>query len=317
MDLSHEHMRRPAAPRLRSGSPGVPTSHMPTPGVQAPPPQVSDPVPEAISAPSVLSAPSAHSAPSALSAPPASPSSPAAARPARRGLLVDAGATALLAPAVWGLSRVLGAPSNPSAPPTAAPSTAPGPFLDVPGDMEGAAAMAWAHEHHVLEATDGRFHPETVMTHGDLARALHAFAGSPTVPLRAVPRLLEDLPEDPATAQAMLWLHGHGALWGDASLRLDPGTAVARDDAARVLTALVRPSLVAFDASIDALDAADSPFEDLSDEDLALSDVLWLAAAKILPGAPRGRWRGAESLTRADLAIALHSTQTLIDRVLP
>ena len=159
-----------------------------------------------------------------------------------------------------------------------------GRFTDVGADDPGAAAMAWAHATGVQPAlSPPAYSPHTTVTRGQAALALHRLAGAPPVDLEAVPVLLTDLGEDPGRAAALLWLHGRGALWGDAELRVHPDREVTRAEVATMLIALLRPALAAVGATWDV------PAATASD-----------------PG-------GDQVLDRADLAVALHGANTVLE----
>ncbi|APX33426.1 hypothetical protein BH708_12640 [Brachybacterium sp. P6-10-X1] len=181
---------------------------------------------------------------------------------------------------------------------------------DAAAEDEGRAAMDWADATGVQPAPEGsRYAPEEPVTRGDVALALHRFAGSPVVPLGTTPALLTDLGEDPERAAALLWLHGRGALWGDASLRVHPERTATRDGTATMLTALLRPALAG--AGWDVPDDATlpHPVEPWS----ARAAARWLGAAGIAPGLSAGsEGAGEESTTRGDLALCLHRADAVI-----
>lgn len=150
--------------------------------------------------------------------------------------------------------------------------------------------------------SDTAFAPDDVVQRGDLARALHRFAGAPAVPetLPAVP--LTDLGEDAELQAAALWLHGRGALWGDASLGVHPTEPATRDLTTRMLTALLRPALRGVGATWEAAD-----------------DLAWLQAAGMLSAWPIGGSGSAdadEPITRAELASALNQSDQVIAQAL-
>src|SRR5699024_12028459 len=188
------------------------------------------------------------------------------------------------------------------------------PFADVPADHPDAEAIRWAHETGVQSAPSAAgYLPQAAVTRGDVAVALHRLAGAPPVDLQGLPVLFTDLGEDPARVAAVLWLHGRGALWGDAELRVHPDDPATRDCTATMLTALLRPALagvgVTWDASADAsLPPAEGPTS-------ALADTAWLVAAGVAHEAPADR-DGDETVTRADLAVSLHRADTVITAAL-
>src|SRR5699024_4277764 len=190
-------VRRPAAPHLRPGRPGAP----------APAPAAAPVVPAPVEAARVEAAP-------------ASPP-----RAGRRAVLLG-GAAAAVGGAV--LTGALLRTEGPEAP-SVASSEGSGPgegspsalFPDVPADDPGAEAIRWAHETGVQPAPSAAgYSPQTAVTRGDVAVALHRLAGTPAVDLQGLPVLFTDLGEDPARVAAVLWLHGRGALWGDAELQV-------------------------------------------------------------------------------------------------
>jgi hypothetical protein len=167
---------------------------------------------------------------------------------------------------------------------------------------EGLEAMIWADGTGVLPALDGAFAPEAAVTRGEAAAALHRFAGTPEVPLEDVPVLIVDLGENPEEASALLWLHGRGALWGDAELKVHPGDPATRAWGSGMLAALLRPAL----AGIGAVWAADAEAAPALPRDAA-----WLTSAGVLPH-PGGGWDGEAGVTRAELAAALHRADGVI-----
>ncbi|MGP9536582.1 S-layer homology domain-containing protein [Brachybacterium sp. AOP43-C2-M15] len=272
-------LRRPAAPHLRPGRPGAPTAAA----------HASAPSPAPASAPASTPA----SAPASRAAGPAR----VLRAPSRRTLLL-AGAAAAAAGGTLSagvlLTRALG------------PTTSP--FTDVADGAAGLEEMIWAEETGVLPAAGGTFSPGASVTRGEVAAALHRFAGTPEVPLEGMPVLIVDLDEAPEQVSALLWLHGRGALWGDAELKVHPARRATRDCAAGMLAALLRPALAAVGATWDpaAGTTDDSP------AGIALpQDAAWLAAAGMAPGADAG-WQGEADVTRAELAAALHRADAVI-----
>lgn len=254
------------------------------------------------------------------------PSPPVAARrlPGRRSLLLGGAAAAAVTGAV-GVGALVTRSGGP-APLAAAQggaAAATSPFSDVEDGADGLDAMVWADENGVQPALDGSsYSPDAAVMRGDLALALHRFAGSPTVPLDATPALIVDLGENPARATALLWLHGRGALWGDVSLKVHPDDPATQDCAVGLLTALLRPALAGvgatWDPSIGAPSAGDASSEGAATaEDLspwsALADASWLEAAGMLSGAlTASDWSGEEGVTRGELAVTLHRADSVI-----
>lgn len=148
-------------------------------------------------------------------------------------------------------------------------------------------ALSWAHDSDVLPALpDGSFAPDAVVTRGDLALSLHRFAGAPTPNMTGVPAPMADVPEDPERAAAVLWLHGRGALWGDAELRVHPNEPATREAGRGIVTALLEPALTG--AGIDGTTVLE-------------------AALTTGEGTTKGGTVDAAPLTRAVLAMTLHS----------
>jgi hypothetical protein len=189
---------------------------------------------------------------------------------------------------------------------TRALGPAASPFSDVADGDPALEAMSWADETGVLPATDGAFSPETAVTRGEVAAALHRFAGTPAVPLEDVPVPIVDLGEDPEQASALRWLHGRGALWGDAELKVHPGDPATRTCAAEMLAALLRPAL----AGVGAVWTS----EPEDDEALPL-DAAWLTRAGMVQR-PAGDWDGDSAVTRAELATVLQRADGIISEAL-
>lgn len=300
-------MRRPAPPRLREGRPGTPTAVM-------------SPVRSAVVGPAPARAsiaPSPADASPSTGPAPTPGSGPAAVRraPSRRALLLTGTAAAVTAAVSSGALLSRGEGSTPTASAGGGGSGDPGAtrtFFDAATDDEVRTAMEWADATGVQPAQEGSHHaPEEPVTRADLALALHRFAGSPAVPLGTTPALLTDLGEDPDRAAALLWLHGRGALWGDASLQVHPGRRATRGCTASVLTALLRPALAGAGAVWDVPDdsALPHPVEPWS----ALAAARWLEATGIVSGVPAGFDRAdEESTTRGDLALCLHRADAVI-----
>ena len=243
-------LRRPAAPRVRPDRPGAPAPAAARAGLVTP----TAPAPAPVEAPTAVQPPSPAAAPAlpevqpgpipaaprtVAPAPEQHPVGPAPARsvPPRRTLLLAGAAAAAVVGAVSAgavLPRMLG------------PATSP--FSDVADGDAGLEAMLWADDTGVLPAAGGAFSPEAVVTRGEVAAALHRFAGTPAVPLEEVPVLIVDLGEDPEQASALLWLHGRGALWGDAELKVHPEDPATREGASGMLAALLRPALAGIGA---------------------------------------------------------------------
>lgn len=317
-------VRRPAPPRVLALHPG---GHPATAEVRAAPGEVRTAPGEARTplAPgpdTITAAPPPASAPAAAITATASSSPRRRRTTARRAVLVVGALAAAAVPVTAGaLLRREPAPAPSAAPATAAspqaaaePSAAPaGPFEDVAAEHPHAAAILWADENGVQPAlTATRYAPQDAVTRGDVALALHRFAGTPPVPAvtgdagGAVPALLTDLGEDPARATALLWMHGRGALWGDAELRIRPEEPASRDDAARMLAALLRPALQGSGITWEAQAPACEPGS-------ALPDVAWLLAAGMAPPATiLTDWAGDVGISRAELAGALHRADTVV-----
>lgn len=296
-------VRRPVAPHARRGDaldPVLPAEPaLPTPGAVEPAPAAPavDPV-----------------APAGARA--STPSAPARRAPDRRAvLLAGAAAAAVAVPVGAGvlLTRTGSALSASSAAGGPGGSAVTSPFADVADDADDLVAMLWADETGVQPSLeDGTYAPGRTVTRGQLAVALHRFGGSPEVPVASTPALITDLGDDAEQAAALLWLHGRGALWGDAALQVHPDGEATLSCEASMLTALLRPSLAAlgvtWSPAAEIADAAES--EDPATAP-SLIDLAWLVAAGMLPA---GTAVGAvdRALTRADVARALHQADAAI-----
>ncbi|MEJ6541855.1 S-layer homology domain-containing protein [Brachybacterium paraconglomeratum] len=307
-------LRRPAAPRLRPDRPGAPapaaaravlvTPTAPAPVPAGTPTTVEPPSPAAAPAlPEVQRGPFPAAPRTVARAPEQRPVGPAPARsvpPRRTMLLAGAAAAAVLGAISAGvvLPRVLG------------PATSP--FSDVADGDAGVEAMLWADETGVLPAAGGAFSPEAVMTRGEVAAALHRFAGTPAVPLEDVPVLIVDLGEDPEQASALLWLHGRGALWGDAELKVHPEDPATREGASGMLAALLRPALAGIGAVWPAGGADGPGAAEGKDIPGGISpDAAWLTSAGMAPDGST-HWQGEQAVTRAELAAVLHRADGVI-----
>lgn len=304
-------LRRPAAPRLRPDRTGAPApaaarAVLVTPTAPAPvqaPTTVQPPSPAAAPAlPEVQPGPFPAAPRTVAPAPEQRPVGPAPARsvPPRRTLLLAGAAAAVVGAISAGvaLPRVLG------------PATSP--FSDVADGDAGLEAMVWAEETGVLPAAGGAFSPEAVMTRGEVAAALHRFAGTPAVPLEDVPVLIVDLGEDPEQASALLWLHGRGALWGDAELKVHPEDPATREGASGMLAALLRPALAGIGAVWPAGGADGPGAAEGKDLPAGLSqDAAWLTSAGMAPDGST-HWQGEQAVTRAELAAVLHCADGVI-----
>src|SRR5699024_8522028 len=304
-------VRRPAAPHLRPGRPGAPTRVAPAPTPAPTPdaapttaaaPAATAPIaPVPVEAASVVPAPARTSAARAVPASPRRASSP---RTGRRAVLLGGAAAAVGGAVLTGALLRTAGPEAPSV--ASSEGSGPGegnpaaPFADVPADHPDAEAIRWAHETGVQPAPSAAgYLPQAAVTRGDVAVALHRLAGAPAVDLQGLPVLFTDLGEDPARVAAVLWLHGRGALWGDAELRVHPDDPATRDFTATMLTALLRPALAGVGVTWDA--SADASLPPSEDPASALADAAWLVAAGMAPEAPADRV-GDETVTRADLA---------------
>lgn len=307
-------LRRPAAPRVRPDRPGAPAPAVPRTVLVTP----TAPAPAPVEAPTTVQPPSPAAAPAlpevqpgpipaaprtVAPAPEQHPVNPAPARPAppRRTLLLAGAAAAAVVGAVSAgvvLPRVLG------------PATSP--FSDVADGDAGLEAMLWADDTGVLPAAGGAFSPEAVVTRGEVAAALHRFAGTPAVPLEDVPVLIVDLGEDPEQASALLWLHGRGALWGDAELKVHPEDPATREGASGMLAALLRPALAGIGAVWPSGGADGSGGTEGKDLSAELSpDAAWLTSAGMAPDGST-HWQGEQAVTRAELAAVLHRADGVI-----
>lgn len=307
-------LRRPAAPRVRPDRPGAPAPAVPRTVLVTP----TAPAPAPVEAPTTVQPPSPAAAPALpevqpgpfpaaprtlAPAPEQHPVGPAPARsvPPRRTLLLAGAAAAAVVGAVSAgvvLPRMLG------------PATSP--FSDVADGDAGLEAMLWADDTGVLPATGGAFSPDAVVTRGEVAAALHRFAGTPAVPLEDVPVLIVDLGEDPAQASALLWLHGRGALWGDAELKVHPEDPATREGASGMLAALLRPALAGIGAVWPSGGADGSGGTEGKDLPAELSqDAAWLTSAGMAPDGSTP-WQGEQAVTRAELAAVLHRADGVI-----
>ena len=307
-------LRRPAAPRVRPDRPGAPAPAAARAGLVTP----TAPAPAPVEAPTAVQPPSPAAAPAlpevqpgpipaaprtVAPAPEQHPVGPAPARsvPPRRTLLLAGAAAAAVVGAVSAgavLPRMLG------------PATSP--FSDVADGDAGLEAMLWADDTGVLPAAGGAFSPEAVVTRGEVAAALHRFAGTPAVPLEDVPVLIVDLGEDPEQASALLWLHGRGALWGDAELKVHPEDPATREGASGMLAALLRPALAGIGAVWPSGGADGSGGTEGKDLSAELSpDAAWLTSAGMAPDGST-HWQGEQAVTRAELAAVLHRADGVI-----
>lgn len=321
-------LRRPHAPRLQSGRPGAdPTPAAPElPPEKTTPPQLAptntatprrapDPMP--VSAPEAAS----ESTPGLIPGPGSEAAPAAHGTGASRRIVVAAGAVlavgGISTAGVFAARRFLAGDASSSRAQRAASNGAAGTarpsaiFADVAANDPDIDAITWAHEHDVQPAlANGSYSPDLEMTRADLARALHAFGGSPKISVDPVPELFADLPADPVTASALLWLHGRGAAWGDDDMQVRPDDPATRDDAASMVTALLRPGLRGLGVEVDAPTTV--PFEDLVPEDSR--DVLWLLGAGLVAAAQHSRWDGDQPLRRREVASLLHSAQGLLEQ---
>ena len=307
-------LRRPAAPRVRPDRPGAPAPAAARAGLVTP----TAPAPAPVEAPTAVQPPSPAAAPAlpevqpgpipaaprtVAPAPEQHPVGPAPARsvPPRRTLLLAGAAAAAVVGAVSAgavLPRMLGPASSP--------------FSDVADGDAGLEAMLWADDTGVLPAAGGAFSPEAVVTRGEVAAALHRFAGTPAVPLEEVPVLIVDLGEDPEQASALLWLHGRGALWGDAELKVHPEDPATREGASGMLAALLRPALAGIGAVWPSGGADGSGGAEGRDLPAGLSqDAAWLTNAGMAPDGST-HWQGEQAVTRAELAAVLHRADGVI-----
>ena len=307
-------LRRPAAPRVRPDRPGAPAPAAARAGLVTP----TAPAPAPVEAPTAVQPPSPAAAPAlpevqpgpipaaprtVAPAPEQHPVGPAPARsvPPRRTLLLAGAAAAAVVGAVSAgavLPRMLGPASSP--------------FSDVADGDAGLEAMLWADDTGVLPAAGGAFSPEAVVTRGEVAAALHRFAGTPAVPLEDVPVLIVDLGEDPEQASALLWLHGRGALWGDAELKVHPEDPATREGASGMLAALLRPALAGIGAVWPSGGADGSGGTEGRDLSAELSpDAAWLTSAGMAPDGST-HWQGEQAVTRAELAAVLHRADGVI-----
>lgn len=325
-------VRRPPAPRLRAGHPGAPALDSRTLERSAP----TTPVPGAppLATPPGVPQPEERSADAAAAVPAPGPAPAPARGPRRRALLLTGSAAALITVpvATAGLLARRGEDAQPSASSSGGGSSATtdlsSPFTDVADDAPGLAAMLWAADSGVQPAReDGSYAPRAAITRGEIALALHRFAGSPDQPTTEVPALITDLGPDPATTHALLWLHGRGALWGDHELRVRPEAEATRAGAAQMVVALLRPALAGLGVTWDPTSAATvttaatlAGLPDLGGDDPSAEAVHWLAATGMLVTsqvAEDSAWDGEQVLTREHLALALHRIDGVIVSALP
>lgn len=190
------------------------------------------------------------------------------------------------------------------------------PFPDVAADHPAATAIQWAHESGVQPALSARsYAPDQGLDRGAVVVALHRLAGAPAVDTAALPHPFTDLGEDPARVTAMLWLHGRGALWGDAEMRVRPEDPATRDCTAMLLAALLRPALAGHGVTWDP--ATDTALPQPAEPGSALPDLAWLVAAGMAPeGVLPEDADGDATVTRADLALSLHRVDEVLTAAL-
>ena len=302
-------LRRPSPPRLQAGRPGA-----------APPLAPAQPVPSQPFSTQPVPPPGASTPVLILPVGPEAADPRPNRRAGRRLVLLAGAAAAVVVPVTAGTllrredSEALSAGPAQSVPGTGTDEEPV--FEDVAAGAPGAEAIHWAHRTGVQPSlSPTEYAPDTEVTRGDVAVALHRLAGSPAVDLGTVPTLFTDLGEDPARVSAVLWLHGRGALWGDAELRAHPDEPATRDCAAMMLAALMRPALAGMGVSWGASAEVSLPLPE--EPGSALPDVAWLAAAGMAPDflAPQD-WAGEEGVTRAELAVSLHRADSVITSAL-
>lgn len=232
-------------------------------------------------------------------------------RPARRLVLLGAAAAGTVGAAAAGTLWAMRARRPDAGTAAAAQPGGAAPATDLAADDPRRESMLWAQRTGVLPArADGSLDPDGALARHELAQALYAFAGSPDLDVTAAPALFTDLPEDPAQARAVLWLHGRAALWGDDRLRFRPDAEATRDEVAGIVGALLRPGLRGLSFAITTVPAARMPYTDLRADDPSAADVLWLLGAGIVDASDR--WGGDAPMLRGDLALLLHRAQDLI-----
>lgn len=311
-------VRRPPAPRLRPGRPGV---QAPAPTLEvrsaatAMPPAVPGPATAPPAVPDAAAAPGPDPSASRAEQAPRGTTRRRTVLFASAAGAVVAGATAtgtLLTRATTDSTAVAAADGSTEGSGAGAAAATDSPFPDVTADHPGLEAMRWADETGVQTARDdGSYGPDHPCTRGDLATTLHRFAGAPQLAVDAVPTLLSDLGDDPEQARALLWLYGRGALWADASLHVRPDEETDHDEAAAILTALLRPALAGVGATWEAAEAPEGSGS--SSPQAPGADVLWLAAAGLVRDtALTGAGDGGQVLTRRQLATALHRADGVI-----
>ena len=276
-------MRRPPAPHLRPGRPGAP-ERAPMP----PSPAAPAPAPE-----------------------------PAPKRTPRRAVLLAGAATAVTGAVGAGivLTRGGAVPSSASSAGGAAVGVS-APFPDVAAEDPAATAIRWAHDSGVQPALSARsYAPDQDVDRGAVAVALHRLAGAPAVNPAVLPHPFTDLGDDPDRVTAMLWLHGRGALWGDAEMRVRPEEPATRDCTAMLLAALLRPALAGRGVTWDP--ATDTALPQPVEPGSALPDLAWLGAAGMVPeDVLPDDADGEATVTRADLALSLHRVDEVLTAAL-
>lgn len=187
------------------------------------------------------------------------------------------------------------------------------PFTDVAGTDPRTEAMRWAHETAVQPAlSETEYGADRTVTRGDVAVALHRLAGAPAVDLETAPALLTDLGEDPAEVAALLWLHGRGALWGDAELKVHPADPATPRCAATMIASLLRPALAGVGVTWELGAEATLPSAEERPGE-GLLDLAWLISAGMAPESfSASEGTGVEGVRRGDLAVSLHRADAVI-----
>lgn len=170
------------------------------------------------------------------------------------------------------------------------------PFPDVPVGHPFLGDVAWMVREGLASGfLDGTFKPGQPVTRGQLAKILHARAGSPAP---SGPTLtFTDVDPSNAFATAIAWLASTGATGGFADGTFRPGDQVSRQAAAAFLWRLAGSPVVS---------GPSLTFTDVPPSHPFATAIAWLASTGATGGFPDGSFGVAAPVTRQSIAAFLH-----------
>ncbi|MDO5619062.1 S-layer homology domain-containing protein [Kocuria sp.] len=179
---------------------------------------------------------------------------------------------------------------------TVRPQAVPGPFADVAGNQQHAAAISWVKTRGVLTGwPDGTFRPHQAIDRDAMAAVAYRMAGSPRYTPPAQSPYTDVSPQHPFYKE-ITWANSRGLLtgWPDGSFR--PNSDITRD-----ATAALFHRMAGSPAS-----GASSSFVDVRAGQPHSEAIAWMASTGVAQGWSDGTYRPTASTNRDAMAAFIY-----------